>query len=641
MYALSIFSPLLGFLVARLLGGRLPGLSSGWITSGFMLFSAVESWILFKDVALEGNFLVVPLLDWISVGSLKVFWSLRFDSLSVVMMCVVTTVSTLVHFYSIGYMAHDKAFSQFMAYLSLFTFLMLMLVTADNLVQLFLGWEGVGLASYLLIGFWHHKPSANQAAMKAFVVNRVGDLGFVLGISTLYAVFHSLQLDQIFAQIPQVSDLTYTIAGREWPVLTIAAFLLFVGAMGKSAQLGLHVWLPDAMEGPTPVSALIHAATMVTAGVFLVARFSPLFEQAPSVLNLIAIVGGTTAFFAATIGLVQNDVKRIIAYSTCSQLGYMFFAAGVSAYDASIFHLFTHAFFKALLFLGAGSIIHAMSEEQDIQKMGGVAKLIPQTYVLMWIGSLALVGMPGLSGAYSKDLILEKAWEAGTFPGVYAFILGVITVFLTAFYSGRLLFLVFHGTSHAEERVQAHVHESPLTMIFPMGVLAVGAVLSGVLFKGWMTKEGFWGHSLFFLRDQEGPLSLPLWVERAPLLAGFLGLGASAVLYLKYPLLPTYFRDALPKVYTFLLKRWYVDELYEKTIGIPLQKISQFLGFVMDPRVLDDGGPNFMVSLLGKLSKIFNGIQKGSLYYDMMIMILGILVIGCLCLCQSLCQGIL
>jgi NADH-quinone oxidoreductase subunit L len=628
----------MGFLGAGLLGRWLGDRASQWITCGFMGLSMMVGWLIFKEVVLEGASVTIPLGEWISFGALEAPWSLRFDPLSGVMIGIVTTISTLVHVYSVGYMAHDEGIARFMAYLSLFTFLMLMLVTADNLVQLFFGWEGVGLASYLLIGFWHKKDSANQASMKAFIVNRVGDVAFVLGIATLYLTFHCVQFDQIFAQIPQVTDLTQPFLGLEVAPLSLIAFLLFMGATGKSAQLGLHVWLPDAMEGPTPVSALIHAATMVTAGVFLVSRFSPVFEHAPGVLSFMTGLGATTALFAASIALTQNDVKRVIAYSTCSQLGYMFFAAGVSAYSASLFHLVTHAFFKALLFLGAGSIIHAMSEEQNMQRMGGLASLIPVTYGLMWIGSLALSGIPGFSGYYSKDMILESAWAAGTSVGYYAFWMGLMTAFLTALYGARLLFLVFHGTSHAGEKVQAHIHESPLTMLVPMGLLAMGAVLSGVIFQGWMEVDGFWGLCLFKLAEQGGdPHGVPSWVKLAPTVAGMGGLGVAAWIYLMRPQLPDKIAHSFSTFYKLAFHKWYVDEAYGAWIVQPLHRAGKFLGQVVDPRLIDEGGPNFMARLLVKISGILGKAHRGSLYDDLVIMLVGLLTI----IFISFCQGVL
>lgn len=487
MEVIAIFAPLFGFLLAGLFGKGLTDKGSQFITCLCVIAAAVISCSMFFDVVLDGHTRIVDLVSWITVGEFTVNWALRFDQLSVIMMCVITVVSSCVHVYSIGYMSHDACKSRFMAYLSLFTFAMLMLVTADNLLQLFFGWEGVGLASYLLIGFWNHKDSANAASMKAFIVNRVGDFGLALGIMATFVVFGSIEFETIFAHAADMADVSFEFWGGSYHALTVIGLLLFMGAVGKSAQLGLHVWLPDAMEGPTPVSALIHAATMVTAGVFLVARFSPLYEYAPIALQTVCIFGGITAFVAATIGMTQFDIKRVIAYSTMSQLGYMFFALGVSAYGAAMFHLVTHAFFKALLFLGAGSVIHAMSDEQDMRNMGGIWKKIPTTYVLMWIGSLALAGVPFFAGYYSKDIILESAWADGSWFGSMAFWLGIAAAFMTAFYSWRLIIMTFHGKPRAEEKVMAHIHESPAVMLVPLFVLAFGALFSGkLLYDGFV-----------------------------------------------------------------------------------------------------------------------------------------------------------
>src|SRR5687767_7389656 len=487
---LIVFLPLVAALIAGL-GGRWIGATAAKVvTTGALLIGAALSWPIFLDfVAGNAQPMVIDVAEWIKSGDMDVTWGLRVDALTAVMLVVVTTVSSLVHLYSWGYMAEDPGQPRFFAYLSLFSFAMLMLVTADNLVQMFFGWEGVGLASYLLIGFWYHKPSANAAALKAFVVNRVGDFGFSLGIFGTFLVFGTVSIPAILEAAPGMAGSTIGFLGGRFDVMTVLCLLLFVGAMGKSAQLGLHTWLPDAMEGPTPVSALIHAATMVTAGVFMVCRLSPMFEYAPDAKMVVVIVGAATAFFAATVGLVQNDIKRVIAYSTCSQLGYMFFAAGVGAYGAAMFHLFTHAFFKALLFLCAGSVIHAMSDEQDMRKMGGTWKLIPYTYALMWIGSLALggLGIPGVfgfAGFYSKDIILESAFAAHTGAGTFAFWLGIAAAVMTAFYSWRLLLMTFHGETRADHETYHHVHESPWVMLVPLIVLAVGAVFSGFLFYG-------------------------------------------------------------------------------------------------------------------------------------------------------------
>src|SRR5687768_10338649 len=500
MVQLIVFLPLLAAIVAGL-GNRLIGnFAAKLVTTGALFVGMFLSWPIFFNF-LSGDYqggFVEPVFTWFQSEPLRVEWALRVDALTSVMLVVVTTVSALVHLYSWGYMEEDPSQPRFFAYLSLFTFAMLMLVTADNLVQMFFGWEGVGLASYLLIGFWYHKPSANAAALKAFIVNRVGDFGFSLGIFATFPVFGTVSIPDILAAAPGMDGATISFLGGRFDTMTLICILLFIGACGKSAQLGLHTWLPDAMEGPTPVSALIHAATMVTAGVFMVCRLSPMFETSATALALVTIVGASTAFFAATVGLVQNDIKRVIAYSTCSQLGYMFFAAGVSAYGAAMFHLFTHAFFKALLFLGAGSVIHAMSGEQDMRKMGGLWRLVPWTYALMWIGSLALAGVFPFAGYFSKDIILESAWAAHSGVGTYAFLLGIVSAFMTAFYSWRLLFMTFHGPSRADHHTLEHAHESPWVMLAPLLPLAAGAVIAGWVGYEWFVgegREGFWRES--------------------------------------------------------------------------------------------------------------------------------------------------
>src|SRR3954447_4902786 len=537
MYQAIVFLPLLGFLIVGLFGTTLGAKASEYVTSGFLVISAVLSWIAFFSVGFtDVEPFTVPVMRFIQAGGLSVDWAFRVDTLTVVMLVVVNTVSSLVHIYSIGYMHHDPDRPRFFAYLSLFTFAMLMLVTADNLVQMFFGWEGVGLASYLLIGFWYKKPSANAAAIKAFVVNRVGDFGFALGIFGLFVLFGSVNLGTIFANAatfipaegaPQgAAVLTFLgHALNKQSAMTVVCLLLFMGAMGKSAQVPLHTWLPDAMEGPTPVSALIHAATMVTAGVFMLARLSPLFELSHSALTVVTFIGAFTAFFAATVGLVQNDIKRVIAYSTCSQLGYMFVALGVGAYGAAIFHLFTHAFFKALLFLGFGSVIHAVSDEQDMRKMGGLRKLIPTTYWMMVIGTLALtgVGIPvtviGTAGFFSKDAIIEASFAGHNSVAGLAFVLLVVAACFTSFYSWRLIFMTFHGKPRASHEVMHHVHESPPVMLVPLAVLALGALLAGAVFRSTLIGEGyaaFWKTALFTLPYNEilhEIHELPLWVE--------------------------------------------------------------------------------------------------------------------------------
>lgn len=482
MELFAVFSPLLAFVVAFFFGKALGHKGAQFVTCSAILIAAFASINLFFKVALGGESYVYELAPWVVSGDFAVSWALRIDTLSVIMLNVITIVSACVHIYSLGYMSHDAARGRFMSYLSLFTFAMLMLVTADNLLQLFFGWEGVGLASYLLIGFWNHKHSANAAAQKAFVVNRVGDFGLALGMMAVFVIFGSIDFSTIFAAVPEKADVHFDLFGFNVHAMTAIALLLFIGAIGKSAQLGLHTWLPDAMEGPTPVSALIHAATMVTAGVFLVARMSPLFEFAPTALMVVTVVGGLTAFVAATIGMTQFDIKRVIAYSTMSQLGYMFFALGVSAYGAAMFHLMTHAFFKALLFLGAGSVIHAMSDEQDMRNMGGIWKKIPYTYAFMWIGSLALAGIPPFAGYFSKDIVLEAAWADHTWFGNFAFVLGILAAFMTAFYTWRLLFMTFHGAPRASKKVMDHIHESPAVMLGPLTILAIGAIGAGLVF---------------------------------------------------------------------------------------------------------------------------------------------------------------
>ncbi|MDG1417668.1 MAG: NADH-quinone oxidoreductase subunit L [Maricaulis sp.] len=524
---LIVFGPLFAAAFAGFFGNIIGHRPAQIVTTGFVILSALLSmFVVFPDVAFGGHVRTIDLGTWINVGDFQAGWAIKLDTLSAVMLVVVTSVSSLVHVYSWGYMSHDPHRARFFAYLSLFTFTMLALVTADNFLQLFFGWEGVGLASYLLIGFWYKKKSANNAAIKAFVTNRVGDFGLALGIMALFMVFGSVNFGDVFALAGDNADTTLSFIGMEFNAIELICFLLFIGAMGKSAQFFLHVWLPDAMEGPTPVSALIHAATMVTAGVFLVVRCSPLFEMAPMTSAFVTVIGGTTALFAATVGLAQNDIKRVIAYSTCSQLGYMFFAAGLGLYGAAIFHLFTHAFFKALLFLGSGSVIHGMSDEQDMRKMGGLYKMMPGTWIMMLIGTIALtgVGFPfamlgwsmgflpdiGLSGFYSKDAIIEGAFiagEAGKSFGLFAFWIGVTAALLTSFYSWRLIFMTFHGKFRGEKHVFEHVHESPRVMMIPLVLLAAGAILAGPVFKGTFIGNGasnFWSDSIVGFEQVEG-----------------------------------------------------------------------------------------------------------------------------------------
>lgn len=633
-----VFLPLLGAALAGLFGRYLGDRGSQVITCTLLIASAFIAWTLFVDIAILGNVRLVEIAPWMAVGDFDFSWSLRMDQLTAVMLIVVTTVSAVVHVYSVGYMSHDHSNPRFFAYLSLFTFFMLMLVTADNFIQLFLGWEGVGLCSYLLIGFWYTRPSANAAAIKAFIVNRIGDFGFALGIFAAFVLFDTVNFDEVFAAVPDNADATLEFLGMEFPAITLICLLLFVGAMGKSAQLFLHTWLPDAMEGPTPVSALIHAATMVTAGVFMIVRFSPIFEYSETALAVVAIVGASTAFFAATVGLTQNDIKRVIAYSTCSQLGYMFFAIGVSAYSAAMFHLLTHAFFKALLFLGAGSVIHAMSDEQDMRKMGGIWRMIPVTYVLMWIGSLALagIGIPGtylgFAGFFSKDMILESAFGAGGAVGYFAFAMGIAAAIMTAFYSWRLLFMTFHGQPRCDEKTLAHVHESPAIMIAPLFLLAVGSVLAGALgyslFVGDLM-EGFWGDSILVLPGHnsiEAGHHAPLWVKVLPLVAALAGIWLAWVMYIRRPGMANAWARALRPLYLFSYNKWYFDELYDRIFVRPAFAIGRGLWKSGDGAVIDGFGPDGIAAVTQRLSRRASVLQSGYVYHYAFVMLIGVVV---------------
>lgn len=656
MEFLAVFPPLVAFLIAFLFGKQTGDKGAQFMTCAGVLIAAAASVFLFFDVILpeQQNVRITGLATWVSVGDFDVQWALRIDSLSVVMMCVITIVSSCVHVYSVGYMSHDPAKARFMSYLSLFTFAMLMLVTADNLLQLFFGWEGVGLASYLLIGFWNKKPSANAAAMKAFIVNRVGDFGLALGIMTIFVLFGSVQFDTIFMQAADKASESFSFMGYQVHALTLICLLLFTGAVGKSAQLGLHTWLPDAMEGPTPVSALIHAATMVTAGVFLVARFSPLFEYAPDALTVVCVLGALTAFVAATIGMTQFDIKRVIAYSTMSQLGYMFFALGCSAYAAAMFHLMTHAFFKALLFLGAGSVIHAMSDEQDMRRMGGIWKLIPVTYVMMWIGSLALAGLPFFAGYYSKDMILEAAFAHGGWAGRFAFWMGILAAFMTAFYSWRLLFLTFHGKPRADEHVMAHVHESPRVMLYPLLVLAVGAIAAGAVFYGGFVgsihghhggghdshhveetvslwnKTHFWGDSLFVKHENdsvEKAHSVPHWVKVLPVFTGLSGIALAFLFYILWPGVPARICALVRPVHTLLFNKWFFDEIYDRLFVGPAQRIGFLFWKVGDGLIINGLGPDGLARLSRLFSSCLGRFQTGYVYHYAFLMMIGVIVL--------------
>ena len=633
MLAATVFLPLLGALISGFFGRLIGNRGAHIVACVGVGLAALLSISTFIDVAIHGNAQVVPVLRWLSSGTLDVAWALRFDTLSATMVMTVTCVSTLIHIYSVGYMSHDDSQPRFMAYLSAFTFAMLMLVTANNLVQLFFGWEGVGVMSYLLIGFWYKKPSACAAAIKAFIVNRIGDFGFLLGIFAVYYLFDSVIFDEIFAAAPGKADSTVTFFSIQWHALTITCILLFIGAMGKSAQLLLHTWLPDAMEGPTPVSALIHAATMVTAGVFLVVRMSPLFEYAPAASTMVTVVGAATAFFAATVACVQNDIKRVIAYSTCSQLGYMFFACGVSAYEAGIFHLMTHAWFKALLFLGAGSVIHAMSDEQDIRRMGGIWKEIKFTYAVMWIGSLALAGIPFFAGYFSKDMILEAAWASHTQVGRFAFVMGIAAAFMTAFYSWRLLFLTFHGEPRADKHTMEHVHESPLVMTIPLAGLAAGALFAGWIGYDTFVGEGrgeFWRGAIKVLDNHDSidaAHHVPLWVKLAPLVVSAVGIGLAAYMYIMRLGTAERLANTFPGFYRFLLNKWYFDELYDWMFVRPASRIGRLLWKGGDGAIIDGYGPDGLSATVVRAARRLGVVQTGYLYHYAFAMIVGIALV--------------
>ena len=658
MIQLLVFLPLIMALVAGL-GGKIIGkVPAKIVTTGGLFVSAGLSWVIFTQFWLNGAApYTVPVLDWIQSGDLSVHWALKVDALTAVMLVVVTSVSALVHLYSWGYMDEDPSQPRFFAYLSLFTFAMLMLVTADNLVQMFFGWEGVGLASYLLIGFWYHKPSANAAAIKAFVVNRVGDFGFSLGIFATFMVFGTVSIDAILAAVPGQAGATFSFLGARVDVMTTICLLLFIGAMGKSAQLGLHTWLPDAMEGPTPVSALIHAATMVTAGVFMVCRLSPMFEASPTAQTVVTVVGAATALFAASVALVQTDIKRVIAYSTCSQLGYMFFAAGSGAYGAAMFHLFTHAFFKALLFLGAGSVIHAMHHEQDMRFYGGLRKHIPITFALMTVGTLALTGFFFTAGYYSKDAILEAAFANGSSASQTAFFVGALVALLTSFYSWRLVFLTFYGAPRwaGSEHIQHamhdshghhdhddhhhaapatgdagyHPHESPFSMLIPLFVLGAGA-----LFAGWIWHESFvgveagatfWKGSIAFREHLMHAMhEVPGWVVWTPSVAFFLGLAGAYVAYLRSPELPGKVAGAVPALYAFLTHKWYFDELYDAIFVRPSFAIGRFLWVRGDQGIIDRFGPDGAAAVVAGGARAAKRFQSGYVYTYALVMLIGL-----------------
>ena len=688
MEQIILFAPLLGALIVGFGHKALGDKASQWITTGLLFLAAALSWVVF--LGFDGVTRQIELMTWIQSGTLDTSWAIRLDRLTAIMLVVINTVSALVHLYSMGYMAHDENWKEgesyrprFFAYLSFFTFSMLMLVTADNLIQMFFGWEGVGVASYLLIGFYYRKPSANAAAIKAFVVNRVGDFGFALGIFGLFYLVDSVNLDDIFAAAPTLAETQISFLWTEWNAANLLAFLLFVGAMGKSAQLFLHTWLPDAMEGPTPVSALIHAATMVTAGVFLVCRMSPLFEFAPEAKAFIVFLGATTAFFAATVGLVQNDIKRVIAYSTCSQLGYMFVAAGVGVYSVAMFHLLTHAFFKAMLFLGAGSVIHGMHHEQDMRNYGGLRKKLPYTFWAMMIGTLAItgVGIPlthyGFAGFLSKDAVIESAF-AGT-AGGYAFWMLVIAALFTSFYSWRLIFMTFFGKPRGDKQTHDHAHESPAVMLVPLGVLSLGAIFSGMLwynsFFGHTDTVGkFFGvpyaeagahgddhgaakaedghgddhgeakaakhHYVFTGKPGEGAIytaenntvlndahEVPKWVKVSPFVAMLVGLITAMWFYIWNPSLPAKLAESQRPLYLFLLNKWYFDEIYYFLFVNPAKALGRFLWKKGDGRVIDGTINGVAMGIIPFFTRLAGRAQSGYIFTYAFAMVLGVVVL--------------
>ena len=623
-----LFLPLLGSLIGYL-GKSLAKYFSEIITSLFVSISAVLSILVFWRGIQNNIYGNYKIFEWISSGDFIANWSINIDPLSSVMLVVVTFVSALVHIYSIGYMSHDPHKPRFMSYLSLFTFSMLSLVVSDNFLQLFFGWEGVGLCSYLLIGFWYKKETANNAAIKAFIVNRIGDFGLAIAIFLIFFFYGTINFEEVFQATSTLIEKKLVFFGVETSLITLICIFLFIGAMGKSAQFLLHTWLPDAMEGPTPVSALIHAATMVTAGVFLVVRCSPIFEYSQFALNLVAIVGMVTAIFAASVALVQNDIKKIVAYSTCSQLGYMFFAAGIGAYHVAMFHLFTHAFFKALLFLGAGSVIHAFKDEQDIRNMGGIGKKLPYTYAFMLIGTLALTGFPFLSGFYSKDAIIEFAYLANTPLGNYAASVGIFTAFFTSIYSWRLFFKVFHGPYNNKKILINETHESPIVMLLPLVFLSIGAIFSGYIFKNIFIGHysiDFWKASIFFL-NKISHSSIPLWFLLTTPVIVLISIPISFYLYILNPKILDDFKLTNMPLYNFLLNKWYIDELYEKIFVNPAKKIGSFFWKKGDIGIIDKFGPDGISKLVKNLSNKTGRLQTGFIYDYAFVMLLGLSIL--------------
>jgi NADH-quinone oxidoreductase subunit L len=623
-----IFLPLIGSIFGYL-GRSITKFFSEIFTSLLVSISAILSIIVFWNGIQKNNYANYQIIEWISSGDFVANWSINVDPLSSVMLVVVTFVSALVHIYSIGYMSHDPHKPRFMSYLSLFTFSMLALVVSDNFLQLFFGWEGVGLCSYLLIGFWYKKETANNAAIKAFIVNRIGDFGLAVGIFLIFFFFGSINFEEVFQVAPQFIEKKLLFFGFELNLITLICLFLFIGAMGKSAQFLLHTWLPDAMEGPTPVSALIHAATMVTAGVFLVVRCSPLFEYSQVALNVVAIIGMITAIFAASVALVQNDIKKIIAYSTCSQLGYMFFAAGVGAYHVAIFHLFTHAFFKALLFLGSGSVIHAFKDEQDIRNMGGIRKKLPFTYIFMLIGTLALTGFPFLSGFYSKDAIIEFAYLRNSSLGNYAVVIGIFTAFLTSIYSWRLFFKTFHGSYNNKKIPINETHESPLVMLIPLFFLGIGALFAGFLFKEIFIghhSNDFWQTSIFFISEIKHD-HIPLWLLLITPILVVISIPLSFYYYVSNTKILEEFKNTSLPLYNFLLNKWYIDELYDVVFVNPAKKIGSFFWKKGDIGTIDRFGPDGISKLIKIISNKAGRLQTGFIYDYAFAMLIGLSIL--------------
>jgi len=623
-----VFLPLIASIFGYL-GKSLNKYFSEIFTSLLVSTSAILSIIVFWNGIQFNNYENYKVFEWISSGNFIANWSINLDPLSSVMIVVVTFVSALVHIYSIGYMSHDPHKPRFMSYLSLFTFSMLVLVVSDNFLQLFFGWEGVGLCSYLLIGFWYKKETANDAAIKAFIVNRIGDFGLAIGIFLIFFFFGSINFEEVFQTIPKFAETKLLFFGFELNLITLICLFLFIGAMGKSAQFLLHTWLPDAMEGPTPVSALIHAATMVTAGVFLVVRCSPLFEFSQVALNTVAIVGMITAIFAASVALVQNDIKKIVAYSTCSQLGYMFFAAGIGAYHVAIFHLFTHAFFKALLFLGSGSVIHAFNNEQDIRNMGGVGKKLPLTYIFMLIGTLALTGFPFLSGFYSKDAIIEFAYLSNSPLGNYTVVIGIFTAFLTSIYSWRLFFKTFHGSYNNKSISINDTHESPLTMLVPLFFLGIGALFAGFLFKEIFighNSNDFWETSIFFINEIKHD-HIPLWLLLITPILVIIAIPLSFYYFVYNTKILEELKNTTLPLYNFLLNKWYIDELYESLFIKPTKKIGSFFWKKGDIGTIDRFGPDGISKLIKIISNKAGRLQTGFIYDYAFVMLIGLSIL--------------